>query len=180
MRKHYGAFALLCLLLFPSIDFAQTRTRRGTTNRRRASRQSAPPSTAAPSPNLSDARARISDQIKNLTRFLYLFGRVSNSIEVADAESRRSRVNTAEAVAEQDRSKAALRDNLAGVRQGLENLENYFRTTPGLGLYSLRVAGVSSIAAQAESQAASGQFDQAGRSLLGAVNRLTDALGELR
>ncbi|MBA2501670.1 MAG: hypothetical protein H0V27_02205 [Pyrinomonadaceae bacterium] len=180
MRKHYGAFALLCLLLLPSVDFAQTRTRRGTTNRRRASSQRARPSATAPSPNLSEARTRVSDQIKNLTRFLYLFGRVSNSIETADAEARRSRVNTAEAVAAQDRSKAALRDNLTGVRQGLETLENYFRTTPGLGLYSLRVAGVSSIAAQAESEAASGQFDQAGRTLLSAVNRLTDALGELR
>lgn len=181
MRKSYGALALAALLLLPSADFAQTRQRRGSSNRRRASRQSTPPpANPAAANNLNEARTRVSDQIKNLTRFLYLFGRVTNSIEVADEEARRSRSNSPEAVAAQERSKTALRSNLTGVRQGLENLENYFRTTPTLGLYSLRVAGVAGIAARAETQAAAGQFDQAGRTLLDAVNRLTDALRELR
>ena len=181
MRKTYGVFALACLLLLPSTDIAQTRQRRTSTNRRRASRQSAQtPAANTAGNNLSEARTRVSDQIKTLTRFLYLFGRVSNSIETAEADARRSGANSPQVVATQERSKTALRENLAGVRQGLENLENYFRTAPGLSIQSLRVAGVASIAAQAETQAAAGQLDQAGRTLLDAVNRLTDALREIK
>ncbi len=181
MRKTYGALALACLLLLPSTDFAQTRQRRTSSTRRRASRQTARTSPASTTSNsLSEARTRVSDQIKILTRFVYLFGRVSNSIETAEAEARRSGNNSPDVIAAQGRSRAALRDNLAGVRQGLENLENYFRTAPGLGIHSLRVAGVAATAAQAETQAAAGQFDQAGRTLLEAVNRLTDALREIR
>jgi hypothetical protein len=55
-------------------------------------------------------------------------------------------------------------------------LEIYFRSTPGLQSYYLKLAGSAEGAATAENLAASGRFDQAGRTMLGVANRLTDVL----
>ena len=171
-------FALICLLLLPVTNSAQTR-RRTTTNRRRAAAASSAASSRRNTKALNAARTRVSDQIKLLTRFLYLFGRISNGIEVADAQARGGGL-TPEAAGAQNRNKAALRQNLANLRQGLDELEVYFRTTPGLERYYTRLAGVAASAEQAEQRAAASQLDQAGRALLDAVNRLTDVLGEMR
>ncbi|MDX6613433.1 MAG: hypothetical protein QOD75_2619, partial [Blastocatellia bacterium] len=66
------------------------------------------------------------------------------------------------------------------VREGLDNLELHFRTTPGLESYYARLAGVAAGAAKAEDLAARNQFDQAGRTLLEVINQLTDVLLEMR
>ena len=71
---------------------------------------------------------------------------------------------------------AVQRTVIVNVREGLDALEIYFRSTPGLQSYYLKLAGSASGAADAEAQAAMGQFDRSGRTLLGVVNRLTDVL----
>jgi hypothetical protein len=52
--------------------------------------------------------------------------------------------------------------------------------TPELQPYYINLAGVAQGAATAEQQATSNQFDQAGRSLIGVVSRLTDVLLAMR
>ena len=166
------AFAGLLLVPSAVTSSAQTRTRRHTTRRHAAS------SAANNQQLLSDARARVSNQIKVLTRFLYLFGRISNGIETTDEATRRGSLPP-EAAAATDKTKAGIRDNLRSVREGLDQLENYFRTTPGLEPYYTRIAGVAAGAADAEDKAAAGQLDGAGRTLIDVVNRLTDALSQM-
>ena len=58
----------------------------------------------------------------------------------------------------------------------MDQLEIYFRNTPELQRYYVKLVGSAAGAADAEAQAAAGHFDQAGRTLLGVVNRLTDVL----
>jgi hypothetical protein len=62
----------------------------------------------------------------------------------------------------------------------MDKLEIDFRTTPELQRYYIGLAGVAEGAATAEDFAAANKFDQAGRSLLGVVNRLTDVLLAMR
>lgn len=167
---------IICLLLLPSICLAQTRGRRPTTRRRAP----APAATARQeSAILRDARTRVADQIKTLTRFLYLYGRISNTIETTEDQARRSGTSAAEATALTDKSKAALRGSLRNVREGLDQLEVYFRTTPEVERFYIRLAGVAAGAADAETKLAANQLDQAGRSLLEVVNRLADVLQEM-
>jgi hypothetical protein len=121
----------------------------------------------------------VAEQIKVLTRFLYLLGGVAKGIESADAAERAGEATPTQ-IEQTRRSKATVKESLRNVREGLDNLEIDFRTKPELLRYYTKLAGVASGAAAAEDQAASNQFDQAGRSLLGVVNRLTDVLLEMR
>jgi hypothetical protein len=123
--------------------------------------------------------ARVAEQIKILTRFIYLLGGVAKGIESVDDAARRNEASPA--ILEQaKKNKTTVRTSIQNVREGLDKLEIDFRITPELERYYISLAGVASGAATAEQQAANGQFDQAGRSLLAVINRLTDVLLEMR
>lgn len=165
-------------MLLPASALSQTR-RRTTANRRSGRAASTAAATPAAGETVQQGATRIADQIKNLTRFLYLLGGVAKGIEAADEAARRGEASSA--VQDQTaRSKATVKSSLENVRVGLDKLETDFRASPELQRYYIRLAGSAAGAATAEEQAAAGQYDQAGRSLLGVVNRLTDVLLEMR
>ncbi len=167
--------AFACLLILPVTTLAQTRSR---TTRRRT--QSAKPSAPQASAEAKTTGAtKVADQIKNLTRFVYLLGGVAKGIEQVDEAARKNEASPT-ALQQNEQNKATVKTSLRNVREGLDQLEIYFRGTPGLLDYYLKLAGSASGAATAEDQAAAGHFDQAGRTLLGVVNRLTDVLLEMR
>jgi hypothetical protein len=174
--KRAFILSIICLLLLPAATFAQNRQR--TTNRRSTQKSRPQTPTTAGDARIAGA-ARVADQIKVLTRFLYLLGGVAKGIEAADAAARAGEATPAQ-VEQTERSKATVKESLRNVREGLDNLEIDFRTKPELLRYYTKLAGVAAGAAAAEDQAAANQFDQAGRSLLGVVNRLTDVLLDMR
>jgi len=122
---------------------------------------------------------RVADQIKTLTRFIYLLGGVAKSIEQTDEAIRRNQSSPA-LVQQVNRNKATVKTSLQGVREGLDKLEIQFRTTTELQRYYIKLAGTAAGAARAEEIAGAGQYDRAGRSLLDVINRLTDVLLEMR
>ena len=165
--------AIASIMLLPATTLAQTKKRSTTARRPRTV------STQTASDHVRQGATRVADQIKILTRFLYLLGSVWKGLEQADEAIRRKEASPA--VIEQTRkSKATVRTSLQNVREGLDKLELDFRTTPALERYYIKLAGVAADAATAEEQAAANQLDQAGRTLLGVVNRLTDVLLEMR
>jgi hypothetical protein len=116
---------------------------------------------------------RVADQIKNLTKFMYILGGVTSSIAAVEDAARRSGASPADQTAQQ---KAIVRNTIQNIREGLDKLEIDFRGTPELQPYYIKLAGVAAGAASAEEQAAANKFDAAGRQLLNVVNRLTDVL----
>jgi len=157
-------------MLAPSTLSGQTRRR----NTRRPA--------ATPSPSVSIIRrqgaTRVADQIKNLSRFLYLLGGVARGIEVADEAARRNEASPT--ILEQTRrNKSSVKTSIQAVREGLDKLELDFRSNPELNRYYIRLAGVAAGASRAEQQAASNQFEAAGRTLIDVANRLTDVLLEM-
>ena len=167
---------IICLLLLPAPLLAQSRQR--TTSKRSTQRSRTDNSQRAVDERSAGA-TRVAGQIKVLTRFLYLLGGVTKGIEAADAAARAGEATPQQAEQTQ-RSKASVKESMRNVREGLDNLEIDFRAKPELLRYYTKLAGVAAGAAAAEEQAAANQFDQAGRSLLGVVNRLTDVLLEMR
>ncbi len=166
------AVLIVIVILFPVTGFSQTR-KRTTTKSTRTS-----PALKATEIQRQGA-ARIADQIKILTRFIYLLGGVAKGLEGVDDAARRNEAPTA--VLEQaKRNKATVRASIQSVREGLDKLEVDFRLTPELQRYYIQLAGVASAAATAEDQAAANQFDKAGRTLLNVINHLTDVLLEMR
>src|SRR5205085_1461498 len=132
----------------------------------------APAKTTAPAPN-TEARTtgatKVAEQIKNLTRFVYLLGGVAKGIEQVDEAAKKNEASPA-ALQQNEQNKATVKNSLRNVREGLDQLEVYFRSTPGLEGYYRTLVGSASGAAAAEDQAAAGHFDQAGRGMLGVVN----------
>ena len=171
MKSIIAAAALcLSLLLSSAPDAAaQTRTRRSTPQRRRT------PATASTSTadqtQVNAARIKLADQIKNLTRFVYLYGRFSKDLENVSAQAESAEVAR--------RTKAALLTNFANFREGLDGLEKDFRFTPGLSRHYGMLQGAAQKVSDAEAQANANQYDRAGRLLLDVVNQLTDVLLEM-
>lgn len=168
--KPIATTLLTLLLLAPSTAFSQTRNR--STSRQK------PTSTAA-TQKLAQVRTegatRVADQIKLLTKFIYLLGGVTNGIAAVDEAERRKEASPT-LVQKNQASKAQVKTSIQNFRESLDKLEIDFRATPELQPYYIKLAGVAAGAATAEEQAAKNQFDASGRTLIDVINRLTDVL----
>lgn len=165
----------ICILLLSTTTPAQTRSRTVSKRGTPAARTSAEATAAAK----TDGATKVADQIRNLTRFLYLLGGVAKGLEELDTAAR-SNQGSPTALQQNEQNKARVTASFQDFRVGLDQLEIYFRGTPQLQGYYVKLAGSASGAATAEDQAAAGHFDQAGRTLLGVVDRLTDVLLVMR
>jgi hypothetical protein len=168
------AFTLLAtVLMFPAATPGQTRNRSTTR----------PKTSTASTQRVAEARTagatRVADQIKFLTKFIYLLGGVASGIAAVDEAVRRNEASPA-VLQKNQQSKVTVRTSIQGFRESLDKLEIDFRSTPELQPYYIKLAGVADGAATAEQQASANQFDAAGRSLLNVVNRLTDVLLAMR
>ena len=122
---------------------------------------------------------RVGEQIKFLTKFIYLLGGVASGIAAVDEAARRNEASPA-VVEKNQQSKATVKSSIEGFRETLDKLEIDFRNQPELQPYYIKLAGVAAGAATAEEQANANQFDAAGRTLLNVINRLTDVLVVMR
>ena len=168
--KRIAISLLVTLLLTPSFAFSQTRSR---------STKPKPASPQAQVQRVTQVRTqgatRVAEQIKLLTRFVYVLGGVTSSIAAVDEAARRNEASPT-VVQQNQQSKAQVKANIQTFREQLDKLEIDFRATPELQPYYIKLAGVAAGAATAEEQAAANQFDRAGRSLIDVVGRLTDVL----
>ena len=173
-----ACLALLLLLLSPAEGAAQPR-QRTTAKRPAASARAKKPTAASTASTLNEARIRLSDEMKTLTRFLYLYGRTSVGVEANEKQAREGGEVSPQAQAILNRSRATVLESLGNIRDRLDKLELYFRTTPGLERHYARLSGVAASAAAAEQRANSGQLDAAGRALIEVANQLADVLLEM-
>jgi hypothetical protein len=161
------------ILLTSSSAFSQSRTRST------RSKTPAPSATQRVSEVRTAGATKVAEQIKFLSRFMYLLGGVTSGIAQVDEAVRRNEASPA-VIQQNQQSKATLKSSIAGFRETLDKLEIEFRTTPELQPYYIKLAGVAAGAATAEQQAAANQFDASGRTLLNVINRLTDVLVVMR
>src|SRR6266508_693498 len=157
--------AAICLLLFSITGAGQTRSR--TTKRTGTAKTSTSVAEQAKAIR-TECASRVAIQIKNLPAFLYLLGGVAKGMQELDAAAKSGNASPA-AVQQNEQNKAKIKSSFEDFRVGLDNLEIYFRGTPGLQSYYLKLAGSANGAANAETPTAAGQFDRAGRTLLDVV-----------
>ena len=160
------------ILILPGAAMAQTR-------KRTSAKPKPTASTTTPNATRTAGATRVADQIKFLTKFIYLLGGVASGIASVDEAARRNEAPPA-ILQKNEQSKVTVKSSITGFRESLDKLEVDFRATPELQPYYIKLAGVASGAANAEQLAATNQFDAAGRSLLGVVNRLADVLVIMR
>lgn len=171
--KRIAITLLTALLLSPSTALGQTR------GRSTRPRQPATTATQRVAQVRTAGAQEVAEQIKHLTRFTYLLGGIKSDIASVDDAIRRNEASPA-VVQKNQASKAAVRTSIQQFREVLDRLEIKFRTTPELQPFYIKLAGSASGAATAEEQAAAGQVDAAGRTLLNVVGRLADVLVIMR
>ncbi len=165
-----AAVCLLLTLCATADATAQTRTRRSTPQRRRT-----PAATSASrldQTRFNAQRLELAGLSKDLTRFLYLYGRLSKDLELTAAQT-----GSADAAG---RAKAGLVENVRAMRDRLDQLEGRFRFEQGLATQYQTLRGVSASADVAAQQVSANQFDRAGRTLLDIATKLTDVLLEMQ
>lgn len=169
MFKRIATVSLAAMLIAPAGALGQTRSR--------SSRAKPAPKTTTPlvSAARTAGATRVAEQIKLMTKFIYLLGGVNSGIAAVDEAVRRNEASP-QVLQQNQTSKALVKKSIQDFRVGLDKLETDFRATPDLQPYYIKLAGSAAGAATAEDQAAANQFDAAGRTLLTVINRLTDVL----
>jgi len=168
------ANAAVCLLLLSyaaTTPAAQTRTRRSAPAASQKRRGTPAPSRLDQT-RFNAQRLELAGLSKDLTRFLYLYGRLSKDLELTGSQT-----GSADAAAQ---TKAGLIRSMGDMRDRLDQLEGHFRFAEGLETQYQTLHGVSASADQAIQQANANRFDQAGRVLLEVANKLTDVLLEMQ
>lgn len=161
---------VLSIAAAPAVASAQTRTRRSTPQRRRTP-ATKPAASPLESTRTNAVRLQLADLNKDLTRFLYVYGRLSKDLELTGTQGESADVT--------NKTRAGLIESLKTMSNRLDQLEGQVRFTPGLERQYRSLQGVSSRAAQAEASAAAGRFDAAGRILVEVAATLTDVLLEM-
>jgi hypothetical protein len=164
--------ATFAVFLALSIEASAQRTR--TPVKRPATPVIAP----QPSADIRDGSEKVATQIKNVTRFLYTLGGIAVRIEDIDNEAR-SRTLSRSVADTNAANKAKIIQAIRNLRSGITALEVEFRTKPNLRRYISTLDGASILVAESEDLAIAGRFSEAGRPLLGLVERLSDTLAEL-
>ncbi len=172
--KRTIALILSTLILIPLAAFPQQKRGRQTKSR--------PSAVATPKPTPPDHReeaAALSEQLKIISRFLYLYGRVSNGLETSDAQEKRGELSRT--LSDKNKqNKARVVENVIGLKVGLEQLSGKFQNKPGLFSPSLKIQSSLEDLAAAGQLAESGRFDEAGRALVKVAEKLTEALAEIK
>lgn len=164
----------LCLAFLTVSSNAQRR--RNTT--RRTTRPAATQSTITSSSEIKAGATKVSTQIKNVTKFIYGLGGVARVIEDLDRDIAAGKASR-NAPDLNARNKQSVINSIRDLRAGLAALETEFHTKPALRNYLFQIQGISDISGNAEDQAASGQFVEAGKTLLLVVEKLSDTLAAL-
>lgn len=172
--KRIAIALLVVILIAPAAGFGQ--------KRRRSSRSRTPTAqqTAQKVAQVRNTGANeVASQIKLMTKFIYLLGGVANGIVTVDEAVKKNEASPA-LIQANATNKAVVKKGFQDFREALDRLEISFRTQPELQPYYIKLAGSAAGAAKAEEQAAAGQYDAGGRTLLTVINRLTDVLVAMR
>ncbi len=117
--------------------------------------------------------------LKGLTKFIYLYGKISNGFEIADEQARKTRV-PATVIEKNTNNKNALIRSIAGQKEAIDRLAKILEPNQRLQVQYINLAGVTQKISEAMDLVGNNQYDEAGRSLLTAADRLTDILQQMK
>lgn len=122
---------------------------------------------------------QVATQIKNVSNFIYVFGKIVNTLEVAEDQAKRNQTSPA-IQAKNKQSKDALIASINGLRAGLQNMAKSFQANPRLQVQYLKLSYATEAATNAERLATAGRYDEAGKMLVTVIERLTDTMISMR
>lgn len=166
---------LACLL---ALTFSAAAQKRRTSSRKTSSKAANAATTPPASGEIKAGAEKVSIQIKNVSKFIYILGGVAQGIEDIDKDVKAGKVSRT--TADQNaKNKQAVISTIANLRAGLAALETEFRSNPALRNYNFQIQGISDLTATAEDQATAGQLRESGKTLLLVIEKLSDTLVSL-
>jgi hypothetical protein len=135
--------------------------------------------TPTPPPDMRAEASEVAAQIKNVSNFIYIYGKVVNGLEVADEQAKSNQASP-DIQAKIKESKDKLIAKIKDVRIGLEDLANNFQANPRLQVQYLKLSYATEAVLNAERLAAAGRYNDAGKFLVTVVERLTDTIISMR
>jgi len=161
-----------------AISFAQQNQQQKPRQKKPSSRVRPRP-TPTPLPDLRKEASDIATQIKNVSNFIYVYGKIVNSLEVAD-EQVKNKQTSPEIQAKNQKSKDALILRMSDLRAGLENVAKSFQANPRMQVQYLKLTYATDAVLNAQRLAVAGKYDEAGKLLITSVERLTDTMVSMR
>jgi hypothetical protein len=170
-------YATILVILLLTLVFAFTAT--SNAQKRRPRRPAKPTPTPTPVVDMRPEATQVATQITNVTKFIYIYGKVQNSLEIADEQAKRGQVDP-KVAAENKKSRDALVVNINGLRMGINNLLKGWEGNPKLQVQSLRLVKASDAVATAEQLAAAGRYKEAADALVIAVDRMAETMVSMK
>jgi hypothetical protein len=164
--------AILACVLFLNFSASAQKKRKPTT------KKPATTTTATSNLELKEGVNKTAIQLKNISLFVYRYGKVVTGLDLAEKDARAGKLSR-ETINQNERAKQTVVQSISGLRVGLAELEVMFRTKNSLKPYLANIQGISEICGRAEDSAMSGQFDEAGKTLLTVIEKLSDALAAM-
>lgn len=165
----FGVAVILAMILAPQAAWGQKKSVR---------RKPAAPAPAPP-PDLRPQAGEIAEQIRLLSRFLFVFGKVVNGLEAARDQSRRNQTTPA-VEASFKQSRESLISSVNGLGSGIDELISSFRNDPNLQIQYLKLGAARDSVTDAAQLVANQQYDEAGTALTTAIERLTETIISMR
>lgn len=163
----------LCLLCF---TFSVNAQKRKTTSKK--TKTETAPTVSVTNSEIKSGAEKVSNQIKNLSKFIYSLGDVARVTEDLDREIAAGKASR-NAPALNAKNKQAIVTTIKNLRAGFAALEIEFRTKPALKTYLFQIQGISDMTGIAEDQASAGRLTDSGKTLLQVIEKLTDTLAAL-
>jgi hypothetical protein len=174
--KRYSTIALLIVLAalcaFPLASIAQKKST-GAKGRRVVK------PTPTPTPDTKVEAGQVAEQIKSFSKFVYVYGKVVNGLAVAEDQAKQGKMSPA-ADAQNQKSRDVLVQNIRNLKVGLEGVARNFQNNPRLQIQYLKISFAVDAAGDAEKLATAGRYDEAGKSLVTVIERLTDTVMAMR
>lgn len=126
----------------------------------------------APIPDMRSEATQVAAQINNISRFLFIYGKVVNGIELSEQQAK----NNPGKPAAPPQNKELIIKYIRDLRTGLNGVAINFQGIPRLQTQYLKISAAAQALDNAELLASSGRFDDAGRSMISAVEKLTEAM----
>lgn len=168
------AILVACLLCLALTVNAQKRR----TTSKKVTKSSTASTQAANAAEVKASAEKVSIQIKNVSKFIYVLGGIAQGIQDVDNDVKAKKASK-NAIDLNNKSKQSVVASIRNLRAGLDALEQDFSTKPALRAYLLQIEGISGISAAAEEQANAGQFVESGKTLLQVIEKLSDTLAAM-
>lgn len=180
--KRYST-TITTLLLITLIALLGLESTGATQTKRRQRTKPKPTPTPTPVVDMRAEATMVADQLKNTARFLYIYGKIADGLEITEKDINNPKTNAAvkaKLTAKNTDIKNSLVSNINDLKIGLDAIARKFQANPKLTVQYLKLSIAIEAVTNAQQYASAGRFDDSGKALIAVVEKLTDTIMSMR